>query len=156
MWRDHWAIQIPGESVQALKSRERQWRVIYLLGAATMLCAKFLLLIKTGPNHCNLVLFFSCSRNLEHIRDMALPMKVYNTSLPLPALQRLDRCLNALSSNLYRSVGATVGLGLRLWLSRVTRSIVLHGRQNLPFFGNLAEKASSSCVDDKTVLFRYT
>ena len=31
-------------------------------------------------------------------------MKVYNTSLPLPALQRLDRCLNALSSNLYRSV----------------------------------------------------
>ena len=34
------------------------------------------------------------------------------------------------------------------------RSIVLHGRRNLPFFGNLAEKAS--CVDDKTVLFRYT
>ena len=31
---------------------------------------------------------------------------------------------------------------------------MLHRRQNLPFFGNLAEKAS--CVDDKTVLFRYT
>ena len=42
-------------------------------------------------------------------------------------------------------------LGLRLWL---TRSIVLHRRRNLPFFRNLAEKAS--CVDDKTVLFRYT
>ena len=51
----------------------------------------------------------------------------------------------------FTSRGATVGLGLRLWL---TRSIVLHGRWNLPFFGNLAEKAS--CVDDKTVLFRYT
>ena len=35
---------------------------------------------------------------------MAAPMNVYNTSLPLPALQRLDHCLNALSSNLYRSV----------------------------------------------------
>ena len=31
---------------------------------------------------------------------------------------------------------------------------MLHGRRNLPFFGNLADKAS--CVDDKTVLFRYT
>ena len=33
---------------------------------------------------------------------------------------------------------------------------MLHGRRNLPFFGNLAEKAS--CVDDKneTVWFRYT
>ena len=31
-----------------------------------------------------------------------------------------------------------------------TRSIALHGRRNLPFFGNLSEKAS--CVDDKTVL----
>ena len=29
-----------------------------------------------------------------------------------------------------------------------------HRRRNLLFFGNLAEKAS--CVDDKTVLFRYT
>ena len=47
----------------------------------------------------------------------------------------------------FTSRGATVGLGLHLWL---TRSIVLHGRRNLPFFGNLAEKAS--CVDDKTVL----
>ena len=46
------------------------------------------------------------------------------------------------------SRGATVGLGLRLWL---TRSIVLHRRRNLPFFGNLAEKASY--VDDKTVFF---
>ena len=48
--------------------------------------------------------------------------------------------------------GATVGLGLGLWL---TGSIVLHRRRrNLPFFGNLAEK--DICVDDKTVLFRYT
>ena len=31
---------------------------------------------------------------------------------------------------------------------------MLHGRRNIPFFGNLAEKAC--CVDDKTVLFRYT
>ena len=31
---------------------------------------------------------------------------------------------------------------------------MLHGRRNLPFFGNFEEKAS--CVDDKTVLFRYT
>ena len=31
---------------------------------------------------------------------------------------------------------------------------MLHRRRNLLFFGNLAEKAS--CVDDKTVLFRYT
>ena len=31
---------------------------------------------------------------------------------------------------------------------------MLHGRRKLPFFGNLAEKAT--CVDDKTVLFRYT
>ena len=30
---------------------------------------------------------------------MAPPMKVYSTLLPLPALQRLDRCLHALSSN---------------------------------------------------------
>ena len=52
----------------------------------------------------------------------------------------------------FTSRGATVGLGLRLWL---TSWIVLHRRRrNLPFFGNLAEKAS--CVDDKTVLFRYT
>ena len=51
----------------------------------------------------------------------------------------------------FTSRGATVGLGLHLWL---TRSIVLHRRRNLPFFSNLAEKAS--CVDDKTVLFRYT
>ena len=49
--------------------------------------------------HYNLFLFFICSRNLEHIRVMAPPMKVNNTSLPLPALQRLDRCLNALSTN---------------------------------------------------------
>ena len=35
---------------------------------------------------------------------MAPPVKVHNTSLPLPALQRLDRCLNAQSSNLSRSV----------------------------------------------------
>ena len=40
------------------------------------------------------------------------------------------------------------------WRDALTRSIVLHGRRNLTFFGNLAEKAS--CVDDKTVLFRYT
>ena len=38
---------------------------------------------------------------------MAPSMKVYNASLPLPALQRLDRCLNALSSKLYRSVVAS-------------------------------------------------
>ena len=50
----------------------------------------------------------------------------------------------------FTSRGATVGLGLRLWL---TRSIVPYGGRNLPFSGNLAEKAS--CVDDKTVLFRY-
>ena len=31
---------------------------------------------------------------------------------------------------------------------------MFYGRRNLTFFGNLAEKAS--CVDDKTVLFRYT
>ena len=31
---------------------------------------------------------------------------------------------------------------------------MLHGRFYLPFFRNLAEKAS--CVDDETVLFRYT
>ena len=30
---------------------------------------------------------------------------------------------------------------------------MLQGRRNLPLFGNLEEKAS--CVDDKTVLFRY-
>ena len=55
---------------------------------------------KIGPNHCHLFLFFLiCSRHLEHIRVMAPPMKVYSTSLPLPARQRLDRCLNALSSN---------------------------------------------------------
>ena len=57
---------------------------------------------KIGPNHCNLVLFFICSLNLEHIRVMAPIMKV---SLSLPALQRLDRCLNTLYSNLYRSSG---------------------------------------------------
>ena len=54
----------------------------------------------------------------------------------------------------FTSRGATDGLGLalRLWL---TSSIVLHRRRrNLPFSGNLEEKAS--CVDDKTVLFRYT
>ena len=38
---------------------------------------------------------------------MAPPMRVHNTSLPLPALQRLNRCLNAQSSNLYRSVSST-------------------------------------------------
>ena len=44
------------------------------------------------------------------------------------------------------SRGAAVGLGidLRLWL---TRSIMQHGIWNLPFFANLADKAS--CVDDK-------
>ena len=31
---------------------------------------------------------------------------------------------------------------------------MLHGKQNLPFLGNLVEKAS--CIDDKTVLFCYT
>ena len=31
---------------------------------------------------------------------------------------------------------------------------MLHGGRNLPFFGNLVEKAS--CVDNKTVLFCYT
>ena len=31
---------------------------------------------------------------------------------------------------------------------------MLHGRRNLPFFRNLVEKAS--CVEDQTVLFRYT
>ena len=52
----------------------------------------------------------------------------------------------------FTSRGAIDGLGLRLWL---TSSIVLHRRRrNLPFSGNLEEKAS--CVDDKTVLFRYT
>ena len=35
-----------------------------------------------------------------------------------------------------------------------TKIGAFHGRRNLPFFGNLALKAS--CVDDKTVLFRYT
>ena len=30
------------------------------------------------------------------------------------------------------------------------RSITLHGRRNVPFFGNLAKNAS--CVDDKTVV----
>ena len=49
-------------------------------------------------------IFGICSRNLEHSTVMAPPMKVYNTSLPLSALQRLDRCLNAQSSNLYRAV----------------------------------------------------
>ena len=34
-----------------------------------MLCSKFRLQIKTGPHHCNLVIFFSFSRNLEHCRD---------------------------------------------------------------------------------------
>ena len=41
-----------------------------------------------------------------------------------------------------------------IWIfltSRVNRAL---RRRNLPFFGNLAEKAS--CVKDKTVLFRYT
>ena len=40
------------------------------------------------------------------------------------------------------------------WTYASTRSIVLHGGRNLPFFGNLVEKAS--CVDNKTVLFCYT
>ena len=35
---------------------------------------------------------------------MAPPKRVHNTSLPLPALQLLNRCLNAQSSHLYRSV----------------------------------------------------
>ena len=51
----------------------------------------------------------------------------------------------------FTSRGATVGLGLRLWL---TRSIVLHGGTKYPvFFGNLAEKGS--CVDGKTANIPY-
>ena len=47
----------------------------------------------------------------------------------------------------FTSRGTTVGL-------RHGLTILLHGRRNLPFFGNLSEIAS--CVDDKTVLFHYT
>ena len=85
-----------------------------------------------------------CSENAR-----ARFISVYNKIAILCSTNRQPAAKNQNRS--FTSRGATVGLGLRFWL---TRSIVLHGGRNLPFFGNLAEKAS--CVDDQTVLFRYT
>ena len=63
------------------------------------------------------------------------------TLLGLPNKNRQPAAKNQKRS--FTSRGATVGLGLRLWL---TRLIVLQGRRNLPFFGNLAEKLVVSTI----------
>ena len=76
---------------------------------------------------------------------MTAPMKVYNTSLPLPALQGLDRCLNALSSNLYRSVVSRL-----FWLiARLFRLLSLLFRlASQLYFKYEILHISITCVDD--------
>ena len=52
-WRKHWSAELQGAAVTC-----------YIPTGCchdecdTMLCSKFRLQIKTGPNHCNLVIFF--------------------------------------------------------------------------------------------------
>ena len=62
-WRKHWSAELHGAAVTCYMPTGRCHDE-----CDTMLCSKFRLQIKTGPNHCNLVIFFSFSRNLEHCR----------------------------------------------------------------------------------------
>ena len=81
-WRKHWSAELQGAAVTC-----------YIPAGGchdecdTMLCSKFRLQIKTGPNHCNLVIFFSFSRNLEHCRVphafIMAPPKIKNRTRPL-------------------------------------------------------------------------
>ena len=62
-WRKHWSAELQGAAVTCYIPTGRchgEWD--------TMLWSKFRLQIKTGPNHCNLIIFFCFSRNLEHCR----------------------------------------------------------------------------------------
>ena len=95
------------------------------------------------------VSFIYASMYRENVHAIHITMRFAKQIVTLCNKNRQPAAKNQNRS--FTSRGATVGVGLRL---RLTRSIVLHGRQNLRFFGNLAEKAS--CVEDKTVLFRYT
>ena len=61
-WRKHWSAELQGAAVTCYYIPTGRCHN----ECDTMLCSKFRLQIKTGPNHCNLVIFFSFSRNLEH------------------------------------------------------------------------------------------
>ena len=74
---------------------------------------------------------------------MAPPKRVHNTSLPLPALQHLNRCLNAQSSNLYRSVTKTIPTIMIVGTEARPKQSEPRFRQDcvrhilLPFYSNL-------------------
>ena len=95
------------------------------------------------------VFFIYASMYRENVHAIHIKMRFAKKIVTLCNKNRQPAAKNQNQS--FTSRGATVGVGLRL---RLTRSIVLHGRRNLRFFGNFVEKAS--CVEDKTVLFRYT
>ena len=61
--RKHWSAELQGAAVTCYIPTGRCHDE-----CDTMLCSKFRLQIKTGPTHCNLVIFFGFSRNLEHCR----------------------------------------------------------------------------------------
>ena len=89
------------------------------------------------------VSFIYASMYRENVHAIHITMRFAKKIVTLCNINRQPAAKNQ-NRSFTSSRGATVGVGLRLWL---TRSIVLHGRRNLRFFGNLAEKAS--CVEDK-------
>ena len=62
-WRKHWSAELQGAALTCYIPTGRCHDE-----CDTILCSKCRLQIKTGPNHCNLVIFVSYSRNLEHCR----------------------------------------------------------------------------------------
>ena len=77
------------------------------------------------------VSFIYASTYSENVHAIHIAMQFTKKIATLYNKNRQPVAMNQNRS--FTSRGASVGLGLCLWL---TRSIVLHGRRNLPFFGN--------------------